>query len=55
MNAKSGCPKCNGGYRYNNDEWIEEVNRIHKNKYDYSKTHYVKAKDNVTIVCHQKE
>ena len=55
VNAKSGCPKCNGGYRYNNDEWIEEVNRIHKNKYDYSKTHYTKAKENVTIICHQKD
>jgi hypothetical protein len=51
-----GCPKC----RYmksseklskNHDKFIEEVNMIHDNKYDYSKTHYKKSSIKITIVC----
>jgi hypothetical protein len=31
--------------------YIEEVKRIHKDKYDYSQTVFVKLEDNVTIIC----
>lgn len=33
------------------EEFIEKANKIHKNKYDYSKTVYVRSRDKVKIVC----
>lgn len=36
---------------YTNKEWKELANRVHKGKYDYSKTNYVNAKTKVTITC----
>lgn len=55
INGKSGCPKCAKCYKYTNEEWIEEVSKRHNNKYDYSKTHYTKAKDKVVVICHEKD
>ena len=55
INSKSGCPKCAKCYKYTNEEWIEEVSKRHNNKYDYSKTNYVKAKDKVIVTCHEKD
>ena len=46
-----GCRKCSGSYSYSNKEWIEEAERIHDNKYDYSKVNYTKAHDKVIIIC----
>ena len=53
INGKNGCPKCSKCYKWNNEEWIEEVSRKFNNKYDYSKTVYTKAKEKVTIICHE--
>lgn len=55
INGKSGCPKCAKSHKYTNEEWIEEVSKKHNNKYDYSKTHYTKAKDKVIVICHEKD
>lgn len=32
-------------------EWIEECQRIHKNKYDYSKVEYINKRSYVIIIC----
>lgn len=44
------CIKCVGHY---NDtiQFIKDSSIIHNNKYDYSKTAYVKAKEKVIIIC----
>ena len=31
-----GCPKCNGGILYSNDEWLSKFIKAHENLYDYS-------------------
>jgi hypothetical protein len=33
------------------NEFIDKANRIHKNKYDYSKSKYVNARSDVTVIC----
>ena len=55
INGRSGCPKCAKCHKYTNEEWIEEVSKKHNGKYDYSKTHYTKAKDKVIVICHEKD
>lgn len=37
--------------RLTTEEFIEKANKIHKNKYDYSKTVYVRSRDKVKIIC----
>jgi Zn finger protein HypA/HybF involved in hydrogenase expression len=45
-----GCPKCkNKGLT--NSEWIERFNKVHNNKYDYSKINYVKYNTKIEIIC----
>jgi very-short-patch-repair endonuclease len=44
-----GCPKCAG--KIDTKDFIKISNEIHNNKYDYSKTVYVKSNDKVIIVC----
>ena len=50
------CPQC--GYKRNSlkrtkslESFVEEANRVHRNKYDYSKTHYITAKKKIEIYC----
>lgn len=45
-----GCPKCVGKNK-DASEFIFQANKIHKNKYDYSKTNYISAITKVTIIC----
>lgn len=55
----SGCPKCAKvsvskmqiSKRKTTEQFIEEANIIHENKYDYSKTIYKTAKTKVIIIC----
>ena len=51
-----GCPKCGKennlkALRVSKKEFIERANKIHNNKYDYSKVEYKTVNDKVTIVC----
>ena len=51
-----GCSKCrneNNGDRCRGDvkEFIEKANKIHKNKYDYSKVEYINSHTKVCIIC----
>jgi very-short-patch-repair endonuclease/predicted nucleic-acid-binding Zn-ribbon protein len=48
----SGCPKCSGTYRRNNDDFIQEAKKIHgENTYDYSQVDFTGTMDSVTIIC----
>ena len=46
-----GCPHCGGHLRKTLDEFINESNFVHNNKYDYSKVHYINAESKVCIIC----
>ena len=56
LKSKWGCPKC--GYleatkQITNDcgDFINKAKKIHDNKYDYSKVHYINSKIKVCIIC----
>ena len=46
-----GCPKCSGCYVPTTEEWIIASNKVHNDKYDYTKVNYVKCVDKVCIIC----
>jgi uncharacterized OB-fold protein len=48
----NGCQKCGKVYRPTTDEFINEANKIHNNKYYYYKVNYINAKTKVEIICH---
>ena len=52
----NGCPKCGLELRtlkriLTTEEFIEKARKVHGDKYDYSKTEYVYAKEKVCIIC----
>jgi hypothetical protein len=52
----AGCPYCNGGKRYNIDEFVNRAIFLNKNQtgealYDYSKVIYKNARTKVVIIC----
>lgn len=54
----SGCDKCAFEYRglllrLTSQEFIEKANRIHNNKYDYTKIEYHTTQSLLTIICHE--
>jgi very-short-patch-repair endonuclease len=49
--TQRGCPKCNGGIKLENDDFIERCKKIHNNKYDYSLVDYANANTNIKIIC----
>lgn len=56
INKHHGCPKCaNGGTLLTTEEFIDRANKLHGNKYDYSKVEYVNMITKVCIICHQKD
>ena len=44
------CPKCSGRYM-TRGYFIEKANKIHNNKYDYSKVEYKGVHEKVCIIC----
>ncbi len=48
---KVGCPKCNGGIKYTQQEYIEIAISKHGNKYDYSKINYINSQINIELIC----
>lgn len=48
---ESGCPKCGGRLISNTNEFIQASIKLHGEKYDYSKTVFVSAKEKVIIGC----
>jgi very-short-patch-repair endonuclease len=51
INRKCGCPKCSNNVKLDILEFIEKAEKIHCNKYDYSKVIYVNNYTNVIIIC----
>ena len=50
LSYKQGCPKCIGMNK-TTDIFIGEAKLIHGDKYDYSKTMYIKSKIKIDIIC----
>ena len=46
-----GCSMCSHTYRRTKEEFIDEANKIHENKYNYSKTNYIKLQKSIIITC----
>lgn len=46
-----GCQKCSGTYHYTTEEWIARAKAVHGDRYDYSKTVFVKNNEKVCIIC----
>ena len=44
------CPKCSLGIK-TNSQFIEESNKIHNNKYDYSQLIYINTQTKIKIIC----
>ena len=51
INRKCGCPKCSNNIKLNLLEFIEKSNKIHSNKYDYSKVEYINNRNQIIIIC----
>ena len=51
LSQKQGCPFCAGHIRKTNEEFIADAQKIHGNKYDYSKVNYINNRTNVTVTC----
>ena len=49
--GKTGCPYCNGGMKYTQEEFIKRAKEVHGDKYDYSKVNYIDSITPVTIIC----
>lgn len=52
----SGCHKCaidNSITRLSTSEFVERAIIVHKNKYDYSKTQFIKSHENLIITCEE--
>ena len=50
INVQSGCPKCNGGVKLTNDEFIIKANIKHNNKYIYL-DEYLNSSTKMNIIC----
>jgi hypothetical protein len=48
---QQGCSKCTNCYKLNTFDFIEKSNKIHENKYDYSKVNYINTNKKVIIIC----
>lgn len=52
INCKQGCPKCSHpSYAKSTEEFIEQAVRIHKDKYNYSKSVYINSFTPVVVAC----
>lgn len=47
----AGCPKCKGGVRLSNEEFIKKAKNIHGDRYNYSMVVYQNARKKIRIIC----
>lgn len=47
----SGCPICGGSHKKTSEVFIQEAQKVHGNKYDYSLVDYVNDRTKVKIAC----
>jgi hypothetical protein len=50
LNGK-GCQKCNGGIKYNTEEFISKANDVHNRKYIYKNLNYKNSRTKIIIPC----
>lgn len=50
-NNKAGCKKCSGFMIEDTNTFIEKAQQKHGDRYDYSKSNYIKHNEPVTIIC----
>ncbi len=50
-----GCPVCGGSMKKDKETFIGESNKIHGDKYDYSKVNYINCQTKVCVICHEKD
>lgn len=53
INSKHKCHKCTGGTVYNLNDFINKSNKIHNNRYNYSKVIYINNKTKIEIICNK--
>lgn len=53
LNSKQGCPMCISNKKTNVNEFIEKANKIHNNRYDYSKCVYINNRTKMDIICNK--
>lgn len=46
-----GCRRCSTRRIYTTEEWIQDAQKIHGNKYDYHLVHYINSDTKVDIIC----
>lgn len=51
INNKQGCPHCSKLAKLTKEIFIERANKVHNNKYNYSKAEYKTVEDKVCIIC----
>ena len=51
INGKQGCPICGGSKKFTSEDFIQESQTIHGDKYDYSLVNYTNAKTPIKIIC----
>ena len=51
INRKCGCPKCSNNVKLDISEFIEKAEKIHGNKYHYSKVDYLNNYTRIIIIC----
>ena len=51
LNNSSGCKKCAGNMKKTTEEFIQEAQKIHGIKYNYSKVNYIDSKTKILILC----
>jgi hypothetical protein len=56
LNNKQGCPKCSNIKTHNSQRkavktFIEDAEKIHGNKYDYSSVNYINNRTKIKIIC----
>lgn len=50
-----GCPHCSGNARRTTESFINDANKVHNGKYNYSETRYNGIHEKVYIICHEKD
>lgn len=48
---KSKCQRCQKKYQPTTEQYIEDVTKIHGDKYDYSKVDYIDCRTPIVIIC----
>lgn len=46
-----GCSKCSGSKKKTKEDFIKDANKVHNNKWNYSKVNYINNRTNIEIIC----